>query len=104
VVLLLEGDLVSWSLTMDKHDGHEDLRGSGRRSVIPYINGRIELYCSNLPFLSLPFSSAPMKRSLPEPFIAQGWAVTLRPRARQMAPRWLKPYTTSRVIMAMSSK
>jgi hypothetical protein len=55
VVLLLEGDFVSWSLAMDEHNGLEDLRGSGRRSVIPYVRGRIELYCSNLyepePFL-----------------------------------------------------
>jgi hypothetical protein len=46
VVLLLEGDLVSWSLAMDERDGHEDLRGSGRRSVIPYIHRRTELYCA----------------------------------------------------------
>jgi hypothetical protein len=49
VVLLLEGDLVSWSLAMDKRGGHKDLRGSGRRSVIPYVHGRTELYCSSLP-------------------------------------------------------
>jgi hypothetical protein len=30
VILLLEEALVSWSLAMDKRDGHEDLRGSGR--------------------------------------------------------------------------
>ncbi len=34
VVLLLERVLVSWSLAMDERGGHEDLRGSGRRSVI----------------------------------------------------------------------
>jgi hypothetical protein len=45
VVLLLEGALVSWSLAMDERGGHEDLRGSGRRSVIPYVHGRTELYC-----------------------------------------------------------
>jgi hypothetical protein len=39
VVLLLEGDLVSWSLGIDKRGGHEDLRGSDRRSVIPYVHG-----------------------------------------------------------------
>jgi hypothetical protein len=44
VVLLLEGGLVSWSLAMDKRGGHEDLRGSDRRSVIPYVHGRMELY------------------------------------------------------------
>jgi hypothetical protein len=61
VVLLLEGALVSWSLALDERSGHEDLRGSGHRSVIPYVHGRIELYCSSLPFLSLPFLSAPKK-------------------------------------------
>jgi hypothetical protein len=48
VVLLLEGVLVSWSLAMDERGGHKDLRGSGRRSVIPYVHGRTELYCSSL--------------------------------------------------------
>jgi hypothetical protein len=47
VVLLLEGDLVSWPLTMDER-GHEDLRGSGRQSVISYVHGRTELYCSSM--------------------------------------------------------
>jgi hypothetical protein len=56
MVLLLEGALVSWSLAMDERGGHEDLRGSGRWSVIPYVHGRIELYCSSLPCLSLSFS------------------------------------------------
>jgi hypothetical protein len=46
VVLLLEGALVSWSLAMDERSGHEDLRGSDRRSVIPYVHGRTELYCT----------------------------------------------------------
>jgi hypothetical protein len=45
VVLLLEGALVSWLLAMDKHGGHGDLRGSGHQSVIPYVHGRMELYC-----------------------------------------------------------
>jgi hypothetical protein len=40
VVLLLERVLVTWSLAMDEHGGHEDLRGSSRRSVIPYVHGR----------------------------------------------------------------
>jgi hypothetical protein len=39
VVLLLEGALVSWSLAMDKRGGYDDLRGSGRQSVIPYVHG-----------------------------------------------------------------
>jgi hypothetical protein len=55
VVLLLEGALISWSLAMDEHSGHEDLRDSSRRSVIPYVHGRMELYCSSLSYLSLPF-------------------------------------------------
>jgi hypothetical protein len=53
VVLLLERALVSWSLAMDKRDGHEDLCGSGRRSVIPYVYGRTELYCTSLPYMSV---------------------------------------------------
>jgi hypothetical protein len=48
VVLLLEGDLVSWSLAMDERGGHEDLRGSDRLSVIPYVHGRTELYCAQV--------------------------------------------------------
>jgi hypothetical protein len=104
VVLLLEGALVSWSLAMDERGGHKDLRGSGHRSVIPYVHGRTEIYCSSLPCLSLPFSSAPVKWRLPKPFIAQGRAITLRPKAQQVALRWLKPYTVTRVLMARSSK
>jgi hypothetical protein len=50
MVLLLEEALVSWSLAMDEHGGHGDLCGSGRRSVIPYVHGRTELYYSSLPF------------------------------------------------------
>jgi hypothetical protein len=46
VVLLLEGALVSWSLAMDERGGHEDLCGSGRWSVIPYVHGTTELYCA----------------------------------------------------------
>jgi hypothetical protein len=45
VVLLLEGALVSWLLAMREYGGREDLHGSGRRSVIPYVHGRNELYC-----------------------------------------------------------
>jgi hypothetical protein len=55
VVLLLEGALVSWSLALNERGGHEDLWGSDCRSVIPYVHGRTELYCSNVPCLSLPF-------------------------------------------------
>jgi hypothetical protein len=62
-----------------------------------------ELSCSVLkpePFLFL----TPQKWRLSEPFIAQGQTVTLSPEARQVALRWLKLYTTARVLMAMSSK
>jgi hypothetical protein len=55
VVLLLGTTLASWLLAMDERGGQQDLRGLGRRSVIPYVHGRIELYCSKL--------------ALPEPFI-----------------------------------
>jgi hypothetical protein len=55
VVLLLEGGLVSWSLAVDERGGHEYLCGPGRRSVILYVHGRTELYCSSLPYLSLSF-------------------------------------------------
>jgi hypothetical protein len=58
MVLLLEGSLVSWSLAMDERGGHEDLRGSGRRSVIPYVYGRTELYCSSM-YESEPFFPDP---------------------------------------------
>jgi hypothetical protein len=59
MILLLEGALVSWSLAMDERDGHEDLCGLGHRSIIPYVHGRIELYCSSLyepePFFDRPY-------------------------------------------------
>jgi hypothetical protein len=54
VVLLLERALISWSLDIDERGGHEDLRGSDCRSVIPYVHGRIGLYCSSLPCLCEP--------------------------------------------------
>jgi hypothetical protein len=57
VVLLWGRLLPSCSLAMVERGGHEDLRGSGRRSVIPYINGRTELYCLSLSCLSLSFFS-----------------------------------------------
>jgi hypothetical protein len=103
VVLLLEGDLVSWSLAMDERVGHEDLRGLVRQSVIPYVYGRTELYYSSLPFSSANLFLTPRKRYLPGPFIAQGRVVTMRPMVRQVAPRWLKPYIASSAIMASSS-
>jgi hypothetical protein len=57
VVLLLESDLIYWSLAMDEHGGQEDLRDSDRRNVIHYVHGRTELYCSSLLCLSLLFLS-----------------------------------------------
>jgi hypothetical protein len=79
MILLLKRALISWSLAMDECSGHEDLHGSGRWSVIPYVHWRTELYCSSLyesaPFLFL----TPVKRCLPGPFIAQGRVVTMRP-------------------------
>jgi hypothetical protein len=38
---LLERALVSRMLAMDERGGHPDLRGSGRRGVIPYAHGRM---------------------------------------------------------------
>jgi hypothetical protein len=44
---------------MDERGGHEDLRGSGCRSVISYVHRRTELYCAKaclaraLPFFDL---------------------------------------------------
>jgi hypothetical protein len=97
VVLLLEGDLVSCSLAMDERSGHKDLCGLGRQSVIPYVHGRIELYCSSLSFFD------PYEECLPGPFIAQGRVVTMRPGVRQVALRRLKSYTVSRALMARSN-
>jgi hypothetical protein len=58
VVLLLERSLVSWSLAMDERGGHEDLRGLGRQSVIPYVHGRTELYLVKSALSEPAFSSA----------------------------------------------
>jgi hypothetical protein len=80
--------VVSWLLAMHEHGRHEDLRGLGHRSVISYVHGRIELYCSSLykpePFLFFDSLDRPIfltlvKRCLPNPFIAQGRVVTMRP-------------------------
>jgi hypothetical protein len=54
VVLLLGRALASWSLAIDEYSGYEDLRDSGRWSVIPYVHGRTGLYCSSLPCLCEP--------------------------------------------------
>jgi hypothetical protein len=70
VVLLLERVLVSWSLAIDERDGHKDLRGSGRQSIISYVHGRTGLYCSSLPCLNLFFLLTSLNWRLPGPFIA----------------------------------
>jgi hypothetical protein len=54
MILLLKRALISWSLAMDERSGHEDLHGSGRWSIIPYVHGRTELYCSSM-YESAPF-------------------------------------------------
>jgi hypothetical protein len=48
MVFLLKMVFVSWSLALDEHGEYQDLCGSGCRSVIPYVHGRIEMYCSRL--------------------------------------------------------
>jgi hypothetical protein len=90
VVLLLERGLVSWLSAIDERSEHKDLRGSDRRSVIPYSHGRMGLYCpcEPEPFMFL----TPRKWRLPEPCIAQGQAVTTSPKARQVASEQVKPY------------
>jgi hypothetical protein len=39
------GAQIAEELAKREYGGHEDLRGLGRRSVIPYVHGRKELYC-----------------------------------------------------------
>jgi hypothetical protein len=53
---------MSCSLAMDERGGHEDLRASDRRSIIPYIYGRTELYCAKPDMPQAAFSSAHVKR------------------------------------------
>jgi hypothetical protein len=49
VVVLLRGRLLaSWVLALGERNGHGDLRGSDRLSVIPYVHGRTELYCAQV--------------------------------------------------------
>jgi hypothetical protein len=79
VILLFERDLVSWSLVMDERGRYEDLRGSDRRSVIPYVHGRTIVVLLKPALPESAFLSTLVKRHLPEPFIAQGRTVTLRP-------------------------
>jgi hypothetical protein len=46
--------LVSWSLAMDERGGHEDLCGSGRRNVIPYVHERTRVVLFKPPLLGMP--------------------------------------------------
>jgi hypothetical protein len=46
VVLLWGRHLASWLLALGERGGHDDLCGSGHRSVIPYVHRRTELYCA----------------------------------------------------------
>jgi hypothetical protein len=85
-VLLLEEPLVFLSLVIDEHGRHENLRDSGRRSVIPYVHMRTELYysimsclCEPEPYLS--FRSTHVKWRIPEPFITQGRTIIMSPDA-----------------------
>jgi hypothetical protein len=107
MVLLLDGILVSWSLALGERDGHDDLCGSDRLNIISYVHGRTKLYYAQAyltrAFLFLTYFSIPVKRRLPDHFITQGRVVTMRPGARQVAPKWLKPYTTSMSLIARSS-
>jgi hypothetical protein len=59
VVLLWGMALASWSLSIEERGGHQDLRGSCRWSVIPYVHRSTVLYCTSLPCLSIFFSSDP---------------------------------------------
>jgi hypothetical protein len=92
MVLLWGRALASWSLAMDESGGHQDLRGSGRWSVIPYVHGRTKLYCTSLSCLSLFFFSTPVKWCLPDPFIARGQIVAMSPEVRQMVSGQVKSY------------
>jgi hypothetical protein len=46
VVLLWGRPLASWLLALVERGGHDDLRGLGRLSVIPYVHRRTEMYCA----------------------------------------------------------
>jgi hypothetical protein len=79
---------------LDERGGHDDLCGSDRLSIIPYIHGRTELYfCSSLHCLSLFLFSTPWKWCLPKPFIAQGQAATMSPQGPTGGPGVGEPYT-----------
>jgi hypothetical protein len=44
VVLLWGRYLASWLLALGEHGGDNDLHGSDRLSIIPYVHGKTELY------------------------------------------------------------
>jgi hypothetical protein len=92
VVLLWGRPLASWLFAIDEHGEHKGLRGLGHRSIIPYVHGRTEFYCSSLyepePFLFL----TPRKWRPPEPFIAQGRVVYNEPQGPTGGPGVGKPY------------
>jgi hypothetical protein len=46
VVLLWRRYLASWLLALGEHGGDNDLHGSDRLSIIPYVHGKTELYCA----------------------------------------------------------
>jgi hypothetical protein len=46
VVFLRGRPLASLLLALGERSGHDDLRDSGRLSIIPYVHGRTELYCA----------------------------------------------------------
>jgi hypothetical protein len=48
VIFLRERSLASWLLALTEREGHIDLRGLGRLSVISYVQGRTELYCAQV--------------------------------------------------------
>jgi hypothetical protein len=93
VVLLWGRPLASWLLAMDEHSGLKDLRGSGHRSVIPYVHGRTELYYSSLYEHEHFLFSTPQKWHPPEPFIAQGRVVYNEPQGPTGGPGAGYPYT-----------
>jgi hypothetical protein len=83
-------------------------RPQERNTLRPWEN-RVVLHKPGLARVSLSLFSAvnlfltPVKRCLPDSFIAQGWVVTMGPRARQVDQRRLKLYTSSRMLMGRSS-
>jgi hypothetical protein len=46
MVLLRGRHLAFWLLALGERGGHDDLRGSARLSIIPYVHKRTELYCA----------------------------------------------------------